>query len=181
MGDGIRIVVEAGGLVPAMAALGRIAGRDTAELMTDIGAVLESHIRERIGETKRAPDGSAWAPNRAGTSILRRTGLNLLDSIAFIAGADEVEAGSSWEFAHIHQGGATIKPKNGEFLAFSVPGKGGGAKGAKGGKGGKGAAQTVFAKEVTIPARPFVGWSAEDEAEAMRLATDWLGVAEGWR
>lgn len=153
---GISIHIDISGLEQARALVSGLGDRDTTDLMSDIGAVLESHIRERIEETKRAPDGSPWPPNRAGTSTLLATGQHLRDSVAFIAGANEVEVGSSWEFAHVHQDGAVIKPKNAKRLVFMA---------------GKG---KVFARRVTIPARPFVGWSAEDEAEVRRLTTDWL-------
>lgn len=152
----VSIHIDIEGLDQALALVSGLGARDPSDLMSDIGAVLESHIRERIEDTKRAPDGSAWPPNRAGTSTLLATGRHLRDSVAFIASASEVEAGSSWEFAHVHQYGAVIKPRNASRLVFM---------------GGKG---KVFAKQVTIPARPFVGWSPEDEAEVRRLATDWL-------
>lgn len=160
---GVRIVVELDdkqfeGLVSRMGAA------DTEPLMTNIGAVLESSMRERIEETKTAPDGTAWPPNRAGTSTLYETGRHLRDSLAFIASADQVEAGSSWEFAHVHQDGAVIKPKDAKRLSFMVGNR------------------RVFARQVTIPARPFVGMSAEDGDEIERVAADWLRtLVEGAR
>lgn len=153
---GIRIVVEVSGVEAVNAHLERLASRDTTELMTNIGAVLESSTRERIEETKTSPDGAAWAPNLEGTSILLWTGRHLRDSIAYIASANDVEVGSSWEFAHIHQDGATITPKNAKRLSFFLRGR------------------RVSARKVTIPARPFVGVSAEDEVEIQRITTDWL-------
>ncbi|MFG1318005.1 phage virion morphogenesis protein [Xanthobacter autotrophicus] len=157
---GVRITVEISGVSPE-ALISRLADANTEPLMTNIGAVLESSTRERIEETKTAPDGSAWPPNRAGTSTLLQTGRHLRDSIAFIATATQVEVGSSWEFAHVHQDGATIKPKDAERLSFMVGGK------------------RAFARQVTIPARPFVGISAEDETEVSRVATDFLKTLVG--
>ncbi|WP_024277997.1 phage virion morphogenesis protein [Xanthobacter sp. 126] len=157
---GIRLVVELDNVVPE-AVMSRLAGADFEPLLTIIGAVLESSTRERIEETKTAPDGTRWAPNREGTSTLLRTGRHLRDSIAFIASASELDVGSSWEFAHIHQDGAVIKPKNAKRLSFVVGG------------------HRVSAKQVTIPARPFVGVSKEDEAEILRVATDYLRTLVG--
>lgn len=159
--NGVRIVVEIQGLAQAIGYLGRLAGADTQQFMTDIGGLLESSMRERVEETKTAPDGSHWAPNQAGTSILLDTGQHLRDSFAFIATPDMVEAGSSWEFAHVHQGGAVITAKSAAALAFMVGN------------------QFVHAKSVTIPARPFVGLSDEDAHAIERLATDWLGLSGG--
>jgi phage virion morphogenesis protein len=157
----VGVVVEISGLQHAEALLARLGSGLTEELMTNIGAALESSTRKRISETKTSPDGAAWVPNRAGTSILQQTGRHLLDSVAFIASATDVEVGSSWEHAHVHQDGATITPKTAKPLAFAIGG------------------QTVFAKKVTIPARPFVGLSEEDEREIERLTSDWLGLMTG--
>ncbi|MDC7787360.1 phage virion morphogenesis protein [Rhodoplanes sp. TEM] len=157
----IAIVVDTAGLDKLNALTSRLDTAQTEELLTDIGGLLESSTRERISETKTSPDGAAWPPNRAGTSILLQSGRHLLDSIAFIVGGDQVEVGSSWEYAHVHQDGATITPKTAQRLAFKVGGR------------------TVFARKVTIPARPFVGFSAEDREKVERLATDWLGRLVG--
>jgi phage virion morphogenesis protein len=153
----VRIEVDIADLARVQAMLDSIAKADTEPLMTDIGATLESSTRERIEETKTSPDGAAWPPNREGTSTLLATGRHLRDSVAFIASASSVEVGASWEFAHIHQFGATISPKNARFLSFVSGGK------------------RVVAKKVTIPARPFVGLSDQDARKVERLTSDWLG------
>jgi phage gpG-like protein len=158
---GVRIEIEASGLKPVEGALEALAAADTLQLMTDIGALLESSTRERVEETKTSPDGAAWPANREGTSILLRTGRHLRDSIAYIAAPDQVQVGSSWEFAHVHQFGATIKPKSAKRLAFQLGGR------------------TVFAKKVMIPPRAFVGLSAEDGDVVEQLATDFLGGLVG--
>ncbi|MFT0861750.1 phage virion morphogenesis protein [Ancylobacter sp. G4_0304] len=163
--SGISIVVEIDGVLP-VDMLERLAGADTTPLMTDIGAVLESSMRERVEDTKTGPDGTPWAPNRAGTSTLLETGRHLRDSFAFIASQDQVLAGASWEYAHVHQDGAVIKAKDGGRLSFLMGGK------------------RVFAKKVTIPARPFAGISTDDESEIQRVTREWLqshisGLGEG--
>lgn len=155
--DGIRLVIDVDGVLPGDL-LARLAEgtADTLPLMSDIGAVLESSTRERIEDTKTAPDGTPWVSNQAGTSTLLATGRHLRDSVAFIATPSEVQVGAAWEYAHVHQDGAVIKPKSAARLHFMV----GGA--------------SVFARQVTIPARPFVGVSAEDETEIERVTLDWL-------
>lgn len=154
---GVSITVDVRALDAAIARIGRLDDFDGGELMSSIGALGESQTRRRISDEKTSPDGAAWPPNRKGTSILVETGQHLLQSIAWTSSATEAEWGSSWEFAHVHQFGATIVPKNAEFLVFDA---GGG---------------TVFAKQVTIPARPFVGISGENAEEITELATDFLG------
>lgn len=129
------------------------------ELMSTLGALGEFQTKTRISEEKTSPEGEAWAPNRKGTPILVETGQHLLYSVAFTSSADEAEWGAAWEFAHVHQFGATILPKDAEFLA--VPNPAGG----------------IFrAKEVTIPARPFVGISAANAVEIIEEVTNHFGI-----
>ncbi|CAA0129788.1 Uncharacterised protein [Starkeya nomas] len=161
--DGIRIVIDVDGVLPS-AILARLAAGsdDTLPLMTNIGGVLENSTLERIDDTKTAPDGTPWVPNRAGTSTLRETGQHLRGSIGFIAAPAEVQVGAAWEYAHVHQDGAVIKPKDAARLHFMVGNR------------------HVFARQVTIPARPFVGVSADDETAIERVTLDWLsGLISG--
>ena len=74
-----------------------------------------------------------------------------------MSSADEAVWGAAWEFAHIHQEGAVITAKTAQALHFTVGGK------------------SVHAKSVTIPARPFVGISAENAQEIEELVTDHFG------
>lgn len=154
---GVGIVVDLTGIAAAQKLLSRIADFDEGALLTAIGAMGESQTRRRITDEKTAPDGSAWPPNKEGTSILLRTGGNLLGSVAYIVGSGEVQWGAAWEFAHIHQDGAKISAKNAKALFFRVGGK------------------KVAAKSVTIPARPFVGISADNQREIEELVTDVFG------
>lgn len=156
MDAGVLIEVDISDLTSALARLGGLDNVDTEPLMSDIGARLEFSTRERILSTKTAPDGTPWAPNLAGTSTLMQSGQHLLGSIAWTASATETEVGASWQYAHVHQNGAVINAKNAKFLSFVVGGR------------------HVSKKSVTIPARPFVGISAEDEAKIDRLATKFV-------
>lgn len=130
------------------------------ELMSAIGSLGDSQTRRRIEEEKTAPDGTPWKPNLEGTSILMQSGQNLLASLAWTASADEAEWGATWEYAHVHQDGMTIIPKEKKALFFTVGGN------------------PVTAKEVTIPARPFVGLSSENVREIVELVTDHFGVLQ---
>ncbi len=156
MGDGISITFDVSDLAKVNAAISRLSQLDETELLTEIGALGESQTRRRIESEKTSPEGAPWLPNKEGTSILLRTGNHLRDSIAFNVLSNAVEWGSSWEFAHVHQNGATIVPKSGSFLVFT-------------GNGGK-----VFARKAHIPTRPFVGLSAANSSEIEDQVTDFL-------
>lgn len=60
-------------------------------------------------------------------------------------------------YARIHQLGGTVRPQKGKFLKF---------RGLDG--------EDVFAKEVTIPARPYLGISDDDREEIVATMTDFL-------
>ena len=156
----VRLTVDVSSLDGAVAALARLAAIDTGELMTSIAAIGESQTRRRIEEEKTGPDGTPWPANRAGTDLLLDTGQHLLGSVASGASGDEATWGASWEYAWVHQFGAVIKPKNGKALRFTT------ASGA-----------FVVARQVTVPARPFVGISEENAAEILAIVTDAWGLA----
>lgn len=162
--DGIRIVIDTSELDRIVPYFSRLGHLDRAALLSDIGALGESQTRRRITDEKTSPDGAPWPPNLAGTPILVESGQHLLASVAFIAGgADEVQWGAGWEFAHVHQSGATIEAKNAAALVFKI------------------GERTVGAKSVTIPPRPFVGLSAENAEEIEELVTDVIAGMLGGR
>lgn len=154
---GVKIEIDRGDLERVNALVTRLADFDAGELVAEIVQLGENQTRKRIESGGPGPDGEAWPPNLEGAPILFRTGRHLHDSIASSASGDGGEWGAAWEFAHVHQYGATIVPKDAPRLAFMLGGK------------------SVFAKKVTIPARPFVGVSGEDAQEIRELVTDYLG------
>lgn len=156
--SGISITIDVADLDGIFRKLRPIFDFNAEELMTAIGSLGDSQTRRRIEEEKTAPDGSPWKPNHEGTSILMQSGQHLLASLAWTASADQAEWGATWEYAHVHQNGMTIVPKDAKALFFSVGGK------------------PVTAKKVTIPARPFLGISSENEREIIELVTDHFGL-----
>lgn len=160
--SGVSITVDIAGLGAAVAAVDRLAHLDEGALLTAVGAVGEMQTRRRIEAEKTSPEGAPWRPNREGTSTLLRSGEHLRDSIAYAVGPGLVRWGSSWQYAHVHQYGATITAK-GRGLVFTSGGR------------------KRFAKRVTIPARPFVGLSAANGIELDRVVTDVLGRMSGGR
>lgn len=150
----IGFTFDASELDDAITLMGPIFSFSPAEMMEGLASLGESQTRRRITSEKTAPDGAPWAPNVEGTSILHQTGNNLLDSVASFASEGEATWGASWQYAHVHQDGMTIVPKNADKLFFNIGGK------------------TVAAKQVTIPARPFVGLSSDNREEMLDLVTD---------
>ncbi|WP_066667353.1 MULTISPECIES: phage virion morphogenesis protein [unclassified Sphingomonas] len=135
---------------------------DLTPLMQRIGVHLETTTIERF-DLERAPDGARWLPSlrakQTGGKTLTDTA-RLKQSIRFIASADRVEIGSNVRYARVHQEGATIRAKGGR-LRFRLPG----------GLGFRSPEQVV------IPARPFLGLSAENREEIPALADDFVAEA----
>lgn len=154
---GVSIQVEARTFAEARRLLDAYVTFDAAPLLEEIAALGESQTRRRISEEKTAPDGTPWAPNRAGTPILTETGQHLLASLAFHSSGEEAVWGAAWEHAHVHQEGAVITAKSAPFLTFFAGGK------------------FISKKSVTIPARPFVGLSDDNRDEIEDLVTDHFG------
>jgi phage gpG-like protein len=154
-----KLTLDKGTLPQGILAIRRLSELDEEALMTDIAGLGESQTRRRIEQGGPAPDGSPWKPNIRGGDILRETGRNLLDSVASNSSGRVAEWGASWEFAHVHQDGAVIVPKNAKALTFSLPGN-----------------RFASVAKVTIPPRPFVGISSDDAREIEDLVTDYLGA-----
>lgn len=145
MSIGVRIEVT--GLsqaVERLEALGRI---EFHELLDGLARMGQQQTQRRIEEEKTSPEGKAWPLTKEGRPALFVSGTHLYRSIDHEAGASTARWGTGWIGARVHQFGATITPKNGGALHFSMGGR------------------KVFAKKVTIPARPYLGVSAQNAAD----------------
>lgn len=117
--------------------------------MAEIGRKLQTLIQVGF-KTSRSPYGLPWA------KLSVRDGKPLLDtgrlrsSINYRVGkngeAYHVDVGTNVQYADMHQYGETIYPVKGQYLRF------------------KGAHGFIFAKSVTIPARPFMPLKGEQLA-----------------
>jgi len=141
-------------------------GSDMSPLMATIGNILEGSTRTRLRDTNVAPDGAAWPPSMraqydGGKTLYDRGGL--ANSIHNIPGSDQVEVGTNLIYAGIHQTGGTIVPKTAGALRFALPGGGFATVG-----------------KVTIPARPYLGISAEDREDIGAAVVEYfdLGAAQ---
>lgn len=142
----------------------KAAGRNLRPLMNEIGSALEDSTRQRF-RTERSPDGARWAPisqewraekaeRGLASGILKMRG-DLLNSVRYEADADGVSVIASTPYAAAHQFGATIRPRRGK--ALKVRGR--------------------LLSSVRIPARPYLGLSADDRAEVLDAARDFLARA----
>ncbi len=132
-------------------------GADTRGLMRMIGAGIRDTTQARFDRAQDAHGHpwKGWSPAYAAVTkssgLLRGSAMRggLMGSLTFAAGAHEVRIGSNKAYAAIHQFGGTIVPKRAKALIFRLGTK------------------LVFAKKVTIPARPYLGFG---EAERVVVA-----------
>lgn len=140
-------------------------GEDMTPLMTAVGGNLVDSTQERFERTSTAPDGTPWKPRyvpEGATPSDKRIlvkDAHLSGSIDYEASQNSVSVGTNVFYAAVHQFGMTIKAKPGSTMRFNVGG------------------QWLFAKSVTIPARPFIGISEDDGEMILGEATDWLAGA----
>jgi phage virion morphogenesis protein len=130
--------------------LAAISSNETrADILNDFGTLMLSVTQGRF-ETETAPDGQPWQQSyRAredGGQTLTDSGV-LRNEVSYNHSAERLEVGSATEYAAIHQYGGDIVPKNGKALVFKVGG------------------HVIVTKKVTMPARPFLGFSENDEKE----------------
>jgi phage virion morphogenesis protein len=126
-------------------------------LLRTIGTGLARNVQDRMDKGVD-PQGHPWTPLKPayaafkkGPGILRESGIRggLQGSITFTAARNQVVVGTAKVYGAVHQFGATIKPRKGKYLIFRMGPK------------------LVFAKHVTIPARPYLGFGTEDRETVM--------------
>lgn len=129
------------------------AARNPQRAFETIGRVLVNRIRLcfKLGVD---PWGSPWAAlkMRKGSPLVDTARLNR--SITSSADSAGVTVGTNVQYARVHQYGATIVPVKAKRLVF--PGPGG---------------RMIFAKRVTIPARPYM--PLRRGTAAVELPADW--------
>lgn len=149
--SGVGVQIDIGGLqavVDRIEALGRL---ELAELAEGLARMGQQQTKRRIEDEKTSPDGAKWPLTKDGRPALFVSGTHLDRSIDYAASGTEARWGTGWIGARVHQFGAVIKPKGAKALHFKFAGK------------------DVFAKKVTIPARPYLGVSA-DNARDLEVA-----------
>jgi phage gpG-like protein len=145
--------------------------RDYTRRVAQLGGVLKTGVVRAIGaglvgvtqerfETETDPMGGRWEPLspwyasiKRGGGILNASGL-LNRTITFDSSGSTIEIGSNRIYAGVQQAGATIVPVSARALVFRL-----GVPNLRGG--------LVFAKSVTIPARPYLGFGPKDQREVI--------------
>lgn len=132
-------------------------------LFDEIGAYGVASTQQRFLDQK-GPDGEKWQPSarakEQGGQTLRDDG-HLFGSLTHEAGADHAAWGSNRIYAAIHQMGGKIRAKSASALKFFIGNR------------------FVQVKEVTMPARPYLGISSEDETEINAIVRDYVEGAFG--
>lgn len=163
------------------------AGGDMTPTMASLGRVLKTGAQLRF-RAEKTPEGTTWkkswrATNEGGQtlSLTRR----LRNSLSVTPGASSVAVGTNVIYAAIHQFGGVIRAKKGPFLAIPMTGAARSA-GSPRNMPGLGVAQSLkgqfmmvdgktgtphflLKRQVTIPARPFLGASEDDKNELLRV------------
>ncbi|MEA2755415.1 MAG: hypothetical protein QOJ54_1704 [Aliidongia sp.] len=169
---GIRIKIDD---ADVRSALDRMAaGKLLQAALKVIGQHILKSTRKRFDD-EVDPTGKAWTPlNKAyaggekqqgtdeltpvktGKKILQGAGLagGLLGSITAQVDGSTLRIGTNKVYGAIHQFGGTIVPRTFPALVFKINGK------------------LSFARQVTIPARPFLGISEADRQEIPKLVQD---------
>lgn len=129
-----------------------------APVLDEIGMSLTTSTRHRF-EEGRGPDGAAWAESgrakaEGGRTLVDRG--HLRDSITHRVEGTAVRVGTNRVYGGIHQFGGVIEGKSGP-LKFRTPGGG-----------------FATVKSVEIPARPYLGLSEVDRAEATVILEEHL-------
>lgn len=167
----------------ARAMLERLGEPGAQDLMPRLGEYLQDSTQKRF-KTQTAPDGTAWAPLQpryarrkkyAKDKILTLRGY-LRGGIHYqVTGAAEVEVGSNTKYAAIHQLGGNIdqNAQSRKVRYRSVAGRVLFA-GKKHKRGVTERWVTRGAYQVNIPARPFLGISADDDKEIRSIILDWV-------
>ena len=131
---------------------------DKSKLFDEIGAGLVSSVQDRFF-TGRDVDGNPWKMSRRarlqGGQTLRDTG-RLMNSYTHNVLSSGVEVGTNVEYAPYLHYGATILPKNGQYITFAVAG------------------QYRRVKQSVLPPRTQLGINAEDEATVLDIVGSFI-------
>ncbi|WP_425417327.1 phage virion morphogenesis protein [Oricola indica] len=189
MADAAQIVIDDAEINAALDRVAR-AGVDTAPLMQRIEGIMLRGVQTRF-ETERAPDGAPWqrlsprtASKRIGrgtrgyNNILRVSG-RLYSSISSESDERSAEVGTNLPYAAAHQDGATITQyaQSRTIRLRKVKGRVQFAR-----KAHKRATEkrvTIGERTITIPARPYLGFSDEDRAEILAATESYFEEAAG--
>lgn len=156
-------------------------GKDLGAPLRSIGEMMLRSTDQRF-RTQRDPEGSPWTPLQPGTlakkrnsKILTEAG-NLRGSIAYRVSGDRLDVGTPSIYGAIHQLGGEIKQgaraqimrfhgtdpkKPGKFMSKKQAGKAKSAVTIR--------IASVGSRTIRMPARPYLGMSADDKARVVKI------------
>lgn len=138
--------------------------QNPAPLLEELGEYTLGTTSDRF-KTQTAPDGSAWAALQPWYKRIKARNKNktlTLDGYLRgqmtwqMDGKRKVEVGSNSPYAAVHQFGSD-RPQNVQRLRF----------------------KDYIPRATTIPARPYLGLSDEDQNEIVERTLDWLRTSGG--
>lgn len=190
---GVSFTLDDVPVTEALARLQAAAGNPVAAYNA-IGAYFVFSSQRNI-ELERAPDGKPWprlsprtAEKRIGRNRKRgfmhmlrvKPELGLFSSISYRALTGGVEWGSHLKYARIHQlGGVVDQPARQATVSIKNIRKKGNRFARLGAKGSSQRLAMIKGHQVHIPARPYLGVSAQDRDEAANIIADHLREASG--
>lgn len=124
--------------------LDRLAKADRSQLLEDLGAVLESSTRARIQSEKSGPDGEPWPDWSPAYAETRHGGHSLLSADGGLLNSIRSDVRGD-------------EVEVGTNLVYGAVHQFGGAE-----------------VDMPIPARPYLGVSAQDESDMLAVADEWL-------
>ncbi len=154
-------------------------------MLSDIGEYLVRATRARARH-QVSPDGTPWAAlspryakfknkKRPGRTILRFDNHMIGDQFTYQVDGDELAVGTNAKYGAIHQFGGEINiAARSQQALFSLNRKTGQSRFAKRGRANFAQRVTLPRYSITMPARPWLGLSADDETEITAIARDHL-------
>ncbi len=159
-GASISVTISDAGVRRGFEQLARLM-TNTRPVMAAIGTELVASTHMRF-VTQTDPDGQAWqalnseyAEGKRNSRILTESG-RLRDSINSRPSNDQVLVGTNVIYAAVHQFGAVIQPRSASHLYFRMGGN------------------LIVANKVTLPARPFLGISSDDQTAIAEIVFDFV-------
>jgi len=165
-----------GSLEPVQTALRRIAdiGRDPQRVLAAAALGLEDNAKRRFDQgvdphgvrwEEYAPLNPLYARGKQNSGHILIESGQLQRSIVSEATGHSIIVGSDEKYAAVHQFGAVIKAKNAPALSFVM--------GGPLGDGG----ELFHRQSVTIPARPYLGFSEEDRTTLIESLEAYFSAA----
>lgn len=155
---GIRFDGQDNKLFLAFIAKLELGGKEYAQLKDEIGQTLRDQVLLRFTD-EVDPSGTPWKQSQRAAATGGQTLTDksrLKSSMTYAVGGDSIEVGTNVEYAEPLHFGATIRPLNGDYLRV------------------KGAHGWFSSKEITLPAREFLGIGERDEEEILDVISAFL-------